>query len=527
MRIILSFFLLLLYNTGKSQSINLSETEVVNRFDEIALYTPDDKYLNEVKRLYQYSKSKNYTLGLLKGLVFMERYYSTVSNYKQSLDYAKKAEVLAGNLKDYKSLCLINVYKAQILMRLGIFGDSKKALDQALDYGNKIENIIDRNIQLYHVYASLAGLSEWKKRNDLVNYYSKKGFELLEATPTTFKSKLQKAQYIRVRLFAIQNMGAMYTYIPHPQFGKAESYYFKALNMVEKNPKESESVILYAYESVSRFYFVKKDYEKCIKYGQKTLEIEKRFKEPEYRLRTYEIMRKSYDSLRNTFQQNKYLKLYSNLSDSINKAKNSTIVLKLDEERIEAKQEISNLRKYWVWSGLVALLLILIAGGYWYRRSMSLKKKYDQLIAKLKHTSTTEQTPSTFNSGQNYDYVKNTISLEKETDLIKKIKAFETSGKFLKKGISLSYLAHSFSTNPRQLSLVINKNKNKTFNDYINELRIKYITDRLYNNPVYRDYKISYLAEECGYASHQVFINAFRKETGMTPSYFIAQLSKQ
>ncbi|NHQ67331.1 helix-turn-helix transcriptional regulator, partial [Elizabethkingia miricola] len=47
----------------------------------------------------------------------------------------------------------------------------------------------------------------------------------------------------------------------------------------------------------------------------------------------------------------------------------------------------------------------------------------------------------------------------------------------------------------------------------------------LYNNPLYREYKISYLAEECGYSSHQVFITAFRKETGMTPSYFIKQLS--
>nr|WP_199162819.1 helix-turn-helix transcriptional regulator [Elizabethkingia sp. ASV34] len=527
MRIILSFFLLLLYNTGKSQSINLSEAEVANRFDEIALYTPDDKYFNEVKRLYQYSKSKNYTLGLLKGLVFMERYYSTVSNYKQSLGYAKKAEVLAGNLKDYKSLCLINVYKAQILMRLGIFRDSKASLDKALDYGNKIENIIDRNIQLYHAYASLAGLSEWKKLNDSVNYYSKKGYDLIEATPTTFKSKLQKAQYIRVRLFAIQNMGVMYTYIPNPQFDKAESYYFKALNMVENNPKESESVILYAYESVSRFYFLKKDYDKCLKYGEKALETEKRFKEPEYRLRTYEIMRNSYDSLGNTAQQNKYLKLYSNLSDSINKAKNNTIVLKLDEESLEAKQEISNLRKYWIWSSLVALLLVLITGGYWYNRSRLLKKNYALLISKLEHTIITEDAPSPIDSRQNSDYLKNTISSEKEIELMKKIKAFETSGKFLKKRISLSYLAHSFNTNPRQLSLVINKNKNKAFNDYINELRIRYITNQLYNNPLYREYKISYLAEECGYASHQVFIKAFRKETGMTPSYFIGQLSKQ
>ncbi|NHQ71954.1 helix-turn-helix domain-containing protein, partial [Elizabethkingia miricola] len=52
-----------------------------------------------------------------------------------------------------------------------------------------------------------------------------------------------------------------------------------------------------------------------------------------------------------------------------------------------------------------------------------------------------------------------------------------------------------------------------------------YIIDKLYNNPLYREYKISYLAEECGYSSHQVFITAFRKETGMTPSYFIKQLS--
>ncbi|WP_260256382.1 helix-turn-helix domain-containing protein [Elizabethkingia miricola] len=38
---------------------------------------------------------------------------------------------------------------------------------------------------------------------------------------------------------------------------------------------------------------------------------------------------------------------------------------------------------------------------------------------------------------------------------------------------------------------------------------------------------MSYLAEECGYASSQVFINAFRKETGMTPSYFINGLKSQ
>ena len=88
-------------------------------------------------------------------------------------------------------------------------------------------------------------------------------------------------------------------------------------------------------------------------------------------------------------------------------------------------------------------------------------------------------------------------------------------------------MSNLFNTNPKYLSQIIRENKNQNFNSYINQLRISYISDKLYNTTLYREYKISYLAEECGYASSQVFINAFRKETGMTPSYFINELKSQ
>ncbi|WP_407510556.1 helix-turn-helix domain-containing protein [Elizabethkingia anophelis] len=82
------------------------------------------------------------------------------------------------------------------------------------------------------------------------------------------------------------------------------------------------------------------------------------------------------------------------------------------------------------------------------------------------------------------------------------------------------------NTNPKYLSQIINLHKEQNFNGYINKLRINYIPHKLYNNLRYREYKISYLAEECSYTSPQVFIRAFKKETGMTPSYFIANLKK-
>jgi len=46
----------------------------------------------------------------------------------------------------------------------------------------------------------------------------------------------------------------------------------------------------------------------------------------------------------------------------------------------------------------------------------------------------------------------------------------------------------------------------------------------LYEEPKHREYKISYLAELCGFSSREVFTTIFKKETGISPSYFIDHL---
>ena len=161
-----------------------------------------------------------------------------------------------------------------------------------------------------------------------------------------------------------------------------------------------------------------------------------------------------------------------------------------------------------------------------YGRNRMLKEKYLALIDKLDRNYETNSKPVVVNVEER-ENPKINISSDKERDLLKKIEAFETSQKFLRKNLTLSYMSDLFNTNPRYLSQIIHDHKGQNFNNYINRLRINYISDRLYNVIIYREYKVSYLAEECGYASPQVFINAFRKETGMTPSYFIKELKKQ
>lgn len=125
--------------------------------------------------------------------------------------------------------------------------------------------------------------------------------------------------------------------------------------------------------------------------------------------------------------------------------------------------------------------------------------------------------------------VKTTHSISTETYncILKKINKFEKSEKFLRKDINLTWLSNHLNTNTKYLSEVIKRHTGKNFNGYINGLRIRYIINKLTEIPVYRGYKISYLAEECGYASPQVFAIAFKKEMGMTPSHFIEQLKNE
>ena len=65
------------------------------------------------------------------------------------------------------------------------------------------------------------------------------------------------------------------------------------------------------------------------------------------------------------------------------------------------------------------------------------------------------------------------------------------------------------------------------FSYEFNGLKINYIIGKLYQNPIYREYKINYLAEECGFSTPRVFLNAFKKETDLTPSYFIKELQNE
>lgn len=228
-------------------------------------------------------------------------------------------------------------------------------------------------------------------------------------------------------------------------------------------------------------------------------------------------------------EQIKYIKLYTKLNDSLNAAAKKEVNQQLDNLITKAEKKYnSNLKTTLIIIFSFILVLAFFTWSYWRKKNRITHKKYEALISKINaekiNPNSTESPEDIFEESE----FRPTTNITDETTriLMQKLIKFEKSQKYLRKDISLSWLENHLNTNTKYLREIIKIRSNKTFSNYINGLRIDYITRKLMSDPVYREYKIEYLSEECGFGSRQVFVIAFKKETGFAPSYFIENLKK-
>ncbi len=92
---------------------------------------------------------------------------------------------------------------------------------------------------------------------------------------------------------------------------------------------------------------------------------------------------------------------------------------------------------------------------------------------------------------------------------------------FTNPDLDLSTLAERIGLPAYQVSRLINERFNKSFNDYVNEHRVREFIARV-NDPKYQNLSIYGLALEVGFNSKSSFNSAFKKITGKTPSQYRA-----
>ncbi|MBB4807700.1 AraC-like DNA-binding protein [Chryseobacterium defluvii] len=515
-------FLLFILQLFPGQSSNSTEQEIKKQYDQLIGQGFNDQNFELIKKLTKASEKSGYKEGILRGKRILSGYHTDRGELQEALDVSIEAETIAKTLNKPRDLSMIYTSRGIVYKKLGFTKEAKNTTLKSLEYANKIENKDFMHVQRATVYQNLSSYFEKPLQQDSVIYYMKKSLSEAEMISNMEDKKID------MMIFGNMNIGNFYTGIHQPQrLDLAEPYYLKALTYRKSHPDIFSLSDLSVLGSVGRFYLEKGDYKQAIQFATETLEIEKSKKSLMARLTAYMVLANSYEELNDQALTVRYTKLYSGLSDTINAESEKTVEKRFQNVISTAKKENKKQKAGIITLALAALSVSgIIIWLYWLKKNRLLKKKYEAQIKKLEKESTDD---GKINS-QSVDksLVSKTVNISEETitSLLSKLEKFEKSNKFIRQEVNFAYLANHLNTNSKYLSEILKQYRGKTFSQYINDLRINYILQLLYKEPKYLEYKISYLAEECGFSSRVAFTLEFKKVTGLNPSYFIENLKK-
>lgn len=530
------FILLLLCFNSNAQKTTVAQQEIIKKIDDIHKPSSDED-IEKIENLIEEAKKINFKEGVVKGKFKMLNVFFYRSDFKKTLELTRELDEL--DIKDNEQLTKLAIHKSYANKALGIQKEEIENIKDAVKYAKLIKDADKKHYQTSIAYNRFSAYYDYKNPDSLI-YYLKKELEELKQLSDKNPEKLSDIALSNL------NIGNYYLGVANPQrLDLAEPFYLNTYNLKNTEPEIFEKQDMPILCGVGRFYYEKGNYEKAIELLNEVIRIEKIKKNPSFRLYAYTLIGDAYGSLKNTAEQAKYTKLYANLNDSINKEAQKEVNQQFEKlvtnaEKKKDEEHSSVLTVLFL--SLSAFLLILAISLWFYLKRK--KYKYDELVNRIKSEKSKEEIIITEAVETEYEELvfpdnyltENNGSLKEKpnqiTDttvnlILHKLEKFEKSNKYLRNEISLTYLASQLGTNTKYLSEVIKQHKGKNFSNYINGLRINYIATLLYNDSKFREYKTSYLAELSGFSSREVFTVVFKKETGVSPSYFIDNLKNE
>lgn len=487
------------------------------------LYKKSLIYLDKVPNSIEKTKHHSYLLSY-GGLAEWKR-----GHLSKALEYYQQGQKLSRKVNDFMQVVKFNNNIAIVNKEIGNLKLSIQASKESDRITDKIEYLYD--VDKFYQAKSQINLNLGNCYKDLFLFNQNRKI-YLDSAIYYYNKTVIFSEYIKgTKLNAEINIAL--AYLLKRDINRAEKNYKKLL--VETKDLGYENCLV--NYGLGRVYYQQKKYDEallCFKkvdsiYQNTKMNIVEFVHSNYFQAKIY-AANKDYDSAL------KYSKLYlSNFKEHRSELNEETLKVNalistdnLEKEMVTLKEELRNeriLRYMLVFLTIVIVLFFFIKN---YINKNKANKKVKLLIEEFKkrEIEDVEKANHTLidnNSGRN-DLSNNSSILildeTKEKEIVEKLKILEEKLEYLKEGYTLQYVAKKIKTNTTYLSYVINKNFEKTFSEYTNELKINYVISQMIANPIYRKYSTQAIAESVGFKNASSFTKSFSKRTGVTPVQF-------
>ncbi|WP_347838138.1 tetratricopeptide repeat protein [uncultured Draconibacterium sp.] len=474
-------------------------------------------------RALAFFKQNNHEKTTVLGLIYLSDVYTQQNKFTDAMSVLTEALVLAENLDDKKSLALINGSLGKMYFRNQDYEKCLDCFNKVLAYNtqlNDIENIAVANQNIGTILLIMENYDEAEKY-------------LLDADKVLSKAGLGSKQ-----VHVLNSLGALYE--RQQKYTKAIETYNEVLelNKTLNNPYVRSNV----YTNIGNVYYDQRNFDKTQYYYTKAHQALVESGETDFRV-YYENMMFLNDEQKNWKEAYSWARKFNSHSDSIfniEKYKETENLrtkyeaekkdLQLEKMQIEQEKNKAMLLKNRIrLIGISILLLLTLIFGFVYQRQNRQKlQSYKDLVKKNQelieiNTSKRQQallavpdkTEVQTSGGVDKPVLPSELVQEVKLKLNELIDA-----KFYRQAeLTLADTAKMLDTNTSYLSQIINDVFNCNFPSFLNQLRVEE-AQRLLKNPEYHNLTIEGIGTQSGFKSKSVFNSAFKKITGVTPSFY-------
>lgn len=506
-----------------------------NSFDQacektssITAYKDVAKAIKTADSLY---KSARNPKEKVKSLMLSSELYHHAGEIKKAICYSENAHSLINQMNDAEWMARVSRLLAKQYRQVGLYERSKKYVFKGLEasrqisdfqHSNEAEGLLNQEMAFYAM--------------EVGNYIN--AIEYIELSLGNFE-KIDSENEDRTLATSYQLLGDIYFKLN--DYEVSESYYKKAKELL----KEGSCTLGLVYNGLGGIRLKQKNWKDAELYLKKAEKIADTSRSLKLKKAVYSNINDYYEGTGDNFKASLYAVKYVKAYDSI-AARNQTFAGK-NKETLAAKTNKGNGKINIAKNVAIIILFVSLIGLILFFRTKQKKQRSKlrniirtqvNMISGNRSTFVKQRDDSEFSNisveeidekDSETDRKRNDSLMTSETEakLLELLEKFEKGNLYNNKGMSLSFLAGELNTNTKYLSYVINQHKNADFKTYINRLRINYIVDKLLNDEKYRQYKISILADECGFSSHSKFAAVFKAVTDFSPSAYIKHLDPE
>lgn len=427
-------------------------------------------------------------------------------DYVQAYSYLIRAYDLCEELDYDELLPLVLVNLGDLLNDYGESYDSQSFSQQATDIFNQcIDKAFEsKNWEL--LTTAFFNLANQNHALDLSKYEKIFSPEIPDSTPDL--------AYIRLQFKGIRH-------IQQGQYAEARNYFMQQLPVVSAQ-WGAERDTLSSYISIAKTYNLENDYANEAAYLEKALKISIEKSVEDASAKICKQLAKCYEQTGNQDLQQHYRMLYLEKMEESQHSHLANIgelnyinELRKKEDKAKELAEVRLLQQYALLAAIIILLVVVISAILLWRKNRELQARNRSLYEKYQLTLKQETVENKYSHSSLNTSQKETLSFRIE-EILSDARAI------CQQDFNLSSLAKLADSNTTYVSQVINERYGMTFSNVLAKFRIREACRRISDErEQYSNITIEGIATSVGFKSRTAFINAFKREVGLTPSEYI------